>query len=200
MCSFVLNPRFHRDIEEAPKTYSSVICALNDVMNAEHHDVIKLKYFPCYWPLVMGIHQSQLDSHNKGQWRETLMFSFVCAWTKGWANNLYVGDLRRHRAHFDVTVMKIRIAGYRNIFTCCNDASGYYKVSFSCNPVSETASDYWQTKTLLWSNKKRKCVAMLFLDDSLMQIWRGLAFSYACICIIKQHLLPRKTDSIGRHN
>ena len=29
----------------------------------------------------------------------------LCAWTKGWANNGYAGDLRRHRAHYDVTVM-----------------------------------------------------------------------------------------------
>ena len=49
--------------------------------------------------------------------------------------------------------MKIRFAGHRNIFSCCNDASRYYKVSFSSNPVSEKASDYRQTKALLWSNK-----------------------------------------------
>ena len=29
----------------------------------------------------------------------------ICAWTNGWINNRYAGDLRRHRAHYDVTVM-----------------------------------------------------------------------------------------------
>ena len=33
------------------------------------------------------------------------MFSFICAWTNARANNLDAGDLTRHRAHYDVTVM-----------------------------------------------------------------------------------------------
>ena len=34
------------------------------------------------------------------------IFSLICAWTKSWINNRNAGDLRRHRAHYDVTVMK----------------------------------------------------------------------------------------------
>ena len=34
---------------------------------------------------------------------------FICAWTNGWVNNQDVGDVRRHRAHYDVTVMWCRI-------------------------------------------------------------------------------------------
>ena len=41
-----------------------------------------------------------------GQWRGALIFSLLCAWTNGWANNRDAGDLRRHRAYYDVTVMK----------------------------------------------------------------------------------------------
>ena len=40
-----------------------------------------------------------------GQWRGTLMFSLTCAWINGWVNNHEAGDLRRHRAHYDVIVM-----------------------------------------------------------------------------------------------
>ena len=29
----------------------------------------------------------------------------ICAWINGWVNNHEAGDLRRHRAHYDVTVM-----------------------------------------------------------------------------------------------
>ena len=32
---------------------------------------------------------------------------FVCAWTNGWVNNRNASDLRRHRAHYDVTVMTV---------------------------------------------------------------------------------------------
>ena len=37
---------------------------------------------------------------------ELLMFSLICAWTDGWANIRDAGDLRRHHAHYDVTVMR----------------------------------------------------------------------------------------------
>ena len=33
------------------------------------------------------------------------MFSLICAWINGWVNNGEAGDLKRHRAHYDVTVM-----------------------------------------------------------------------------------------------
>ena len=35
----------------------------------------------------------------------TKMFSLICAWINGWVNNCEVGDLRRHRAHYDIIVM-----------------------------------------------------------------------------------------------
>ena len=41
----------------------------------------------------------------QSQWREALMFSLICAWMNGWVNNRDAGYLRRHRAHYDVTVM-----------------------------------------------------------------------------------------------
>ena len=34
------------------------------------------------------------------------MFSLMCAWINDWVNNGEAGDLRRHRSHYDVTVMK----------------------------------------------------------------------------------------------
>ena len=48
-----------------------------------------------------------LCEHHKGQWRGALMFSVICAWTNGWVNNRDAGDLRPHRAHYDVTVMSM---------------------------------------------------------------------------------------------
>ena len=41
----------------------------------------------------------------KGQWRGALIFSLTCAWINYWVNNREAGDLRRHRAHYDVRVM-----------------------------------------------------------------------------------------------
>ena len=46
-----------------------------------------------------------VNSPHKGQWRGALVFSLICVWINGWVNNREVGDLRRYRAHCDVTVM-----------------------------------------------------------------------------------------------
>ena len=74
-------------------------------MRLTHDDVIKWKHFPRYWPFVRGIHRSPVNSPYKGQWRGALMFSMNCIWIKDWVNNREAGDLRRHRAHYDVTLM-----------------------------------------------------------------------------------------------
>ena len=72
-----------------------------------HDDVIKWKHFPRYWTFVQGIHWSPVNSPHKGQWRGALMFSLICAWINERVNNREFGDLRRHRAHYNVTVMYI---------------------------------------------------------------------------------------------
>ena len=71
-----------------------------------HDDVIRWKHFPRYWPFVRGIHRWPENFPYKGQWRGALMLSLICAWINSLANNRETGDLRRHRAHYDVTVMK----------------------------------------------------------------------------------------------
>ena len=57
------------------------------------------------WSFVRGIHRSPVNSPHKGQWRGALMFSLIYAGTNGWVNNPAAGDLRRHSAHYDITVM-----------------------------------------------------------------------------------------------
>ena len=63
---------------------------------------------------------------TKGQWRGALMFSLIYARIKGWVNTGEAGDLRRHHAHYDVTVMRkwnlhlqincadLEVRGYKN--------------------------------------------------------------------------------------
>ena len=58
-----------------------------------------------YWPFVRGIPRSPVNSPHKDHQRGALIFSLICAWINGWTNNREAGDLRRHRAHYDVTVM-----------------------------------------------------------------------------------------------
>ena len=63
----------------------------------------------------MGIHRSPVNSPHKGHWRGAVMFSLICTWTNGWVNNRDAGDLRRHRAHYDVIVMIHKVQGNRSL-------------------------------------------------------------------------------------
>ena len=65
----------------------------------------QMETFPHYWPFVRGIHRPPVNSSHNSQWRGALMFSLICAWINGWVNNREAGDLRHHRAHYDVIVM-----------------------------------------------------------------------------------------------
>ena len=82
-----------------------VICS-NEVMSNSKSIMAssKIETFSRYWPFVRGIHRSLLDSPHKGQRRGALMFSLTCAWTNHWVNIRDAGDLKRYRAHYDITL------------------------------------------------------------------------------------------------
>ena len=86
-----------------------------------HDDVIKWKHFPRHWPFVRWIQRSSVNSPHKGQWRGVLMFSLICAWMNDWVNNREAGDLRRHRAHYDVTVVVLVAMRRQAICNHCDD-------------------------------------------------------------------------------
>ena len=87
--------------------------------SGKHHcnldDVIKWEHFSRYW--------SPVNSPHKCQWCGALMFALICAWINGWANNRDIADLRCHHAHYDVTVMDIKILpdvlGTKFLKNCC---------------------------------------------------------------------------------
>ena len=43
---------------------------------------------------------------------------FICAWINGWVNNQEAGELRLHRSHCDVIVMKIQDLGLNCSIAC----------------------------------------------------------------------------------
>ena len=65
-----------------------------------------------------------LNYPHKGQWRGALMFCLIRAWINGWVNNREIGDLRPHRAHYDVIVMH-KSALARVMAWCCQATSHY---------------------------------------------------------------------------
>ena len=57
-------------------------------------------------------HRPPVNSPHKGQWRGALIFSLICSWINGWANNRDAGDLRRLRFNYDVTVIEVKLIKY----------------------------------------------------------------------------------------
>ena len=112
-----------------------------------HDDVIKWKYFPRYWPFVRGIQRSPVNSPHKGQWRGALMFSSICPRINGWVNNREAGDLRRHRGHYDGSVM----LGYccaRKMFPCHNVIKKR-TVSFSWKDINNLNLFFYEQNNIL---------------------------------------------------
>ena len=103
-----------------------------------HDDVIKRKHFPHYWPFLGESTGSPVDSPHKGHW--TLMFSLICAWTNGWANHRDAGDLRRHRADYDVTVM---ISGMWTLSCPCCSVEARSQSTEEADPPSHKGTENW---------------------------------------------------------
>ena len=131
-----------------------------------HDDVIKWKYFPRYWPFVRGIHRSPVNSPHKCQWRGALMFSLICAWIDGWVNNPEAGDLRRYRAHYDVTVM------YCTLFPFKPRTAGWQPRPITPTPMPELPPVYmtatlnmsWTSFCLRREYFKKQILRLLFTE------------------------------------
>ena len=67
------------------------------------------------------------NSPVTGGWRGDLTFSSICARLKGWVNNLEAGDWRRHRAHYGITVMNLKMC-FDTLHQDCEDAVGTFYI------------------------------------------------------------------------
>ena len=76
----------------------------------------QMETFSALLALCAGNSPVTSEFPHKGQWSGALMFSLIHAWINGWVNNREAGDLRCHRAHYDVAVMK-----FHGIKTHCTD-------------------------------------------------------------------------------
>ena len=114
------------------------------VVFALHDDVIKWKHFPRYWPFMRGIHRSPVNSPRKGQWRGALMFSLICAWINGWVNNREVGNLRHHRAHYDVIVIHI---DYVLCIRCFHHTIAFTIIIYSLERNHSSTPQLWSNRS-----------------------------------------------------
>ena len=65
-----------------------------------------MEAFSALLALCAGNSPVPVNSPHKGQWRGALMLSLICARINDWVYNREAGDLRPHRGHYGVNVMK----------------------------------------------------------------------------------------------
>ena len=171
-------------------------------------DVIKWKHFPRYWQFVRGIHRSPVNSLHKGQWRGAFIFSLISARINGWVNNGEAGDFRRHRAHYDVTVMQNDYDHgehkHDHIFNRKNQ--GNYNQFITVTSIVTVATDVYQTpKEGMWANIYQMQIlntlrprqnGRRFPDDIFKYIflnenvWISLKISLKCIPKVRINNIP----------
>ena len=83
------------------KRYKHTVQNNEDMMTSSNGN-----FFLRYRPFVRGIHR--WIPLTKASDAELWCFLWSAPWINGWVNNREAGDLRRHRAHYDVTLMSYR--------------------------------------------------------------------------------------------
>ena len=133
-----------------------------------HDNVIKWKHFPRYWPFVRGIHRSPVNSPNKGQWREALMFSLIWGVNKrlskqpwGWWFEKPSRPLWRHcnvkkNAHCDFISLLTKCIWSNNI-----SAEGIILATRYC----VTHIDIWIDYPIWWHSIVSLTLPILFSDQ-----------------------------------
>ena len=121
-----------------------------------------------YLPFVRGIHRSLVNSPHKGQWRGALMFSLICAWINGWANNREACDLARHCANYGAIAMN-------------RDADIYDAFSLKISVDSTPRILLSRIGTRRWHNHdRRRC--FVYLNDNALVVM----YHYYMINLVQQ--------------
>ena len=130
----------------------------------EHDDVIEWKHFLRYWPLMRGIRWIPITKASDAE-----LWCFLwSAPENGWENNR--GDLRHHRADYDVIVMKQRFLkplkpGSRCWWDCrrfLEQIAGYW-MDFEWNIFQTIFIDFMSSLGNVSATKRR----LVIIDDSL---------------------------------
>ena len=126
-----------------------------------HDDAMKMETVSTL--LALCVENSPVTSPHKGQWCGALMFSLTFAWINGWVNNHQAGDLRRHRTHYDVTVMP-SVQLYSPIIRgqhqsalgqfCDLTTNNYFSCSSYCGMHTLPDPPFWQSMMSSYNRSK----------------------------------------------
>ena len=95
---------------------------------------------------MRGIQRHRWIPITKANDAELWCFSLIFAWTNGWANNRDASDLRRHRAHCDVSDANVN--QMLNLLKTGEPLVSFVKVCEKTDRVITVPHCKWQTKIL----------------------------------------------------
>ena len=113
---------------------------------------------------------------HRGQWRGALMFSLIYAWTNSWANNDDAGDLRRHRAHYDVIVMNKSVRSKQTVIVSVTGNNWSNKSMVSSWPYQQLSHT---SMVVCWT--KEQCTRISTLQVSAPYIYMWPYFLSLCL-------------------
>ena len=132
------------------------------------------------WPVTF-------EFPSQSQWPRALMFSLICAWINGEA-----GDFRRHRAHYDVTIMYMnwklllphlkKTSWHGNPFRVTGPLSGGVPVTGGVILHRASNEELWCFSLLLartsyWTKRK---VAGDLIRHAVHVTSKGILFIFTC--------------------
>ena len=100
----------------------------------------------------------------KGQWRGTLIFYLMCAWTNGWVSTRDASDLRRNRAHYNITVMRRGLLAW----------SAWLVVQDWSHSLMEPWWLFLSVKIQSWSKRVLSCVWPDCMPLSIHHVYFGI--------------------------
>ena len=128
--------------------------------------------------------------HTKASDAELWWFSLICAWINRWVNNRETGDLRRHRAHYDVIAMIYQFHSFfHNLWPTVWSAGASYDKTIL---VLVLVWYKWKWKRRLWAGyHAQPCDRIMHLHCMIQHLQIGVTYAYfQTICPIL--LFPRR--------
>ena len=133
------------------------------------------------------------------------MFSLICAWTDGWVNNQYTSYLRRHRTHYNISIMlKVYILTPKMMWLKClcwvgkhvynksNDSIDAGNLQVTGGFPAQRASDA-ESMSMTWGLHASPCSPWLFSwyhrpSPSTSTFWPSLSPSFlsylSSLCVV----------------
>ena len=116
------------------------------------------------------------------------MFSLICVWINRWVNNRDAGDLRRHRGHYDVSVMS------SDVHLLIPDVAVQEPITIRKSAQSNYTRNFFTIKQKLLAFNRIDIIECMWIVWSEFIICNGLKLAYPCLAMVLSPLNLKEDD------